>query len=30
LGAVPLNDEQQARTLITDWAAALNERLVNE
>jgi hypothetical protein len=24
---MPLNDEQQVRTLITDWAAAVNEWL---
>jgi hypothetical protein len=24
---VPQNDEQQIRTLITDWAAAVNEWL---
>jgi hypothetical protein len=30
LGAVPLNDEQKIRTLITAWAAAVNEWLVNE
>jgi hypothetical protein len=30
LGAVPLNDEQQIRTLITGWAAAVNKWLVNE
>jgi hypothetical protein len=28
--AVPRNDEQQIGTLITDWAAAVNEWLKEE